>query len=228
MTNLKHVGILRNTGDRVIVVFRQLLDEHGNATDTDHALVVYTDRLQDRYHDRMMDLLESDRAQQTENLFEVLNSRTFHDGNNMLSFLHHKGLLKKVLVDNITLCPTPSERIALRNYNESLESDNPEIANRLQQYSDEHKRKHRSEYPQQNEQKRVSSEDIMGQNQPTVETDSDATPEDQAKSLLAQAHVMKQERTMLDNEISKKEKQAYELDPSLMENDSVSANEEAG
>jgi len=215
MTNLKHVGRLKNTGDRVIIIFRELLDGDGNTTDPDHALVVYPDRLQDRYHDRVLDLLESDRAQQTENFFEVLHSRTFHDGNNMLTFLHQQGFLKKVQVDNVVLCPNTHERIALRDYNESLENNNPNAAHRLQDYVDEKQRKTASNQQKTNEQVTVTADDIMGQQNSTPQHPSDASPEEQAKAMLTQAHIMEEERNMLDREISKKKDEAYRLNPSL-------------
>lgn len=218
-THLKHVGKLKNTGDRVVVVFRELLDENGNSLDSDNALVIYPDRLQDRYHDRIMDLLESDKAMETENFFEVLNSRAFHDGNNMLTFLHQKGFLKKVLVDNVILCPSTHERIPLREYNESLAQDNPRAAERLNEYGPrETKANTEQQARQPNEtasrETHVTSDDIVAESDAPSPSE-DSTPQEQAKSLLAQAHIMKQERDMLDNEIAKKESQAYKLDPSL-------------
>lgn len=180
--DIKHIGSLKNTGDRIIVVYRELPD------DEDHALVVLPSTLPDRYADRLTDLIGTDIAQSTDDFYDVLHRRTFHDGNTILGYLHQKGYLKKVLVDNINLRPNNHTQYPLRHLNESLKSN--------------------SASSDQNEKTvRVTAEDIMnmdraGQldtpNAPDklmpgiTEAPVNDNPEAIARDLMAQSHMMMQ------------------------------------
>jgi len=69
----KHVGKLANTGDKVAVVFRTVPGE------SDQALVLQTATLKDDVHNSLMSMIESDQAQQTNELGEIMFTRTFPD-----------------------------------------------------------------------------------------------------------------------------------------------------
>lgn len=110
----KHVGSIVNTGTRVAVVFREV------PNDTSYCLVVETDRLPDGYHDDLINVINSKEAQDTVNLYDVLNRRTFHDGLNCLSALHHKGYLRKVEVSAVNMLPRPNQPVPLALINAQI------------------------------------------------------------------------------------------------------------
>ena len=82
MAFLKHVGRHAGTGQRLVVVFLQLPDEKENA------LCVYSDSLPDRYHDALMEAVESPEGQAATGLYEVLTRKVFWHGTPMLQTLH--------------------------------------------------------------------------------------------------------------------------------------------
>jgi len=108
---MKHVGKMKNNGARIVVVFRTL------PGDPYHALVVGTGSLGESYHDSLMSLVQSDSAQQSYELGEVLSVRKFPDGNNMLSYLHGLGLLKKVPTAGVLMTPTTTTSVPLDELN---------------------------------------------------------------------------------------------------------------
>lgn len=117
MSNLmRHVG-QDHLGHKLVVVFRELPD------DTEYCLVVESSTLPDMYHDNLMNVIESQEAQQTVNLYEVLHRRVFGDGQHMLTALHNRGLLKKLSVDQVNLLPMPNRALPLRDANKAISGD---------------------------------------------------------------------------------------------------------
>jgi len=110
---LKHVGKNQH-GSRVVIVFRELPD------DTEHCLIVQSDRLMEMYHDNLMRTVESNAAQDTVDLYEVLARSRFGDGGQMLNTLHERGLLQKYSVDDIIVEPLPNRTAPLRIVNEQI------------------------------------------------------------------------------------------------------------
>ena len=110
---IKHVGRNRH-GSKVVVVFREIPD------DEDHCLVVHSDSLMDMYHDQLMREVTGKDAQNTVDLFEVLERRSFGDGLQMLNGLHVKGLLKKYPVSDITMVPMPNRTVPLSLVNDQI------------------------------------------------------------------------------------------------------------
>jgi hypothetical protein len=109
--SLKHVGKVKNTGSKVLVVFRTLPGESNTA------LVLPTATLPDIYHNSIMELVETDMAQQSYELGEIMFVRSFPDGRNMLQAMQVDGRLQKVATDNITMTPTPVSEIPLDQLN---------------------------------------------------------------------------------------------------------------
>jgi len=114
MRNIKHVGKVLNTGRRCIVVFREIPGEE------DHCLVVDTDSLPDRYHDNIMEGVESITAQEANNFYEYAQRQMFSDGTNMLTTLHTHGWLKKHPDWNIAMTPNPNMEIKLTDLNRMI------------------------------------------------------------------------------------------------------------
>lgn len=114
MANIKHVGQLKSSGRRCIVVFREVPDQ------IDHCLVVDTDALADWMHDDMINAVESPGSQESGNFYEYAQRTMFTDGSNMLQSLHAKGLLMKQPVTNITMTPNGSVSIGLDELNKMI------------------------------------------------------------------------------------------------------------
>ena len=111
MKTLKHIGKMKNTGAKVLVVFRTLPGE------SNQALVLPVAQLPDAYHDSIMQLVESDQAQEAFEFGEMMFIRTFPDGRPMLRAMQADNRLQKVPTDLVTMTPTPTSDIALDQLN---------------------------------------------------------------------------------------------------------------
>jgi hypothetical protein len=111
MKNLKHVGKIKNTGSKVLVVFRTLPGE------SNMALVVQTAPLPDQYHNSIIDLVDSDTGQDSWEFGEILFARPFPDGRPMLQALQADNRLNRINTDNIIMTPTPNTEILLSDLN---------------------------------------------------------------------------------------------------------------
>jgi hypothetical protein len=111
MKNIKHVGRIKNTGAKVLVAFRTLPGE------SNMCLIVPTESLPDRYHDSIMELVETDFAQESFEFGEALFTKYFPDGRIMLAALQQDGRLVKSPTDNVVMTPTPTSQIPLSDLN---------------------------------------------------------------------------------------------------------------
>lgn len=98
----KHVG--RHGDRKVAVIFRELPGE------SHMALVAYTQTLNRHIHDAIIECINSDAGQSSENLADALNRVYTRDGKVVLQQLHTEGMLKKVQTDQIIMTPTPSTK----------------------------------------------------------------------------------------------------------------------
>jgi hypothetical protein len=85
------------------------------------ALVVYTEILNRNIHDPLVQCIESDIGQSSEDLALALNRTYTTDGQIILQKLHAEGMLKKVNTEQIVMTPTPSTRIKLNELNKMLD-----------------------------------------------------------------------------------------------------------
>jgi hypothetical protein len=108
---MKHIGKLKNTGSKVVVVFRTVPGE------SDRALVMETATLPDSYHDSLMKLIESEQGQDSYELGEIMFTRIFPDGRNMLTSARQDNRLHKVPTDMVLMTPTNSTEIPLDQLN---------------------------------------------------------------------------------------------------------------
>lgn len=111
MKNLKHVGKMKNTGAKVLVVFRTLPGE------SNMALVLPTATLPDQYHDSLIQLVESEQCQDANELGEMMFVRHFPDGRPILSAMQQDGRLQKVPTDNVLMTPQINSSIPLDQLN---------------------------------------------------------------------------------------------------------------
>jgi hypothetical protein len=108
---LKHIGRTKNTGVKLLVVFRTLPGE------SNMALVLPVSNLSDSYHDSIMTLVETEQAQDAFEFGEIMFTRTFPDGRPMLQALQADGRLQKIATDTIIMTPTTQDQIDLSQLN---------------------------------------------------------------------------------------------------------------
>lgn len=111
MKTLKHIGKIKNTGVKVLVVFRTLPGE------SNMCLVLPVANLPDQYHDSIMTLVETDQAQESFEFGEIMHIRPFPDGRPMLVAMQQDNRLQKVATDSVTMTPTPNTGVALSDLN---------------------------------------------------------------------------------------------------------------
>lgn len=111
MKTIKHVGKIKNTGAKVLVVFRTLPGESNSA------LVLPTATLPDAYHNSLIEVVESESGQQAFELGEIMFVRPFPDGRPMLRAMQADGRLQKVATDSVIMTPTPNNEISLDQLN---------------------------------------------------------------------------------------------------------------
>ena len=108
---LKHIGRTKNTGVKLLVVFRTLPGE------SNMALVLPVANLSDSYHDSIMTLVETEQAQDAFEFGEIMFTRTFPDGRPMLQALQADGRLQKVPTDAVIMTPTTQDSVELSQLN---------------------------------------------------------------------------------------------------------------
>lgn len=114
MADLKHVGRIISTSQRVLVVFRTL------PGDAYSCLVVITEQLDDSYHNAIINLVESNAAQTAYEFGEALDRTQFPDGSRMLPSLHAKNKLIKMATSEIEMVPAPGSSIILSELNQLI------------------------------------------------------------------------------------------------------------
>jgi hypothetical protein len=109
--SLKHIGRIKNTGVKVLVVFRTLPGE------SNMALVLPTAQLPDAYHDSIMTVVETEQAQDAFEFGEIMFTRTFTDGRPMLQAMQADGRLQKVPTDSVVMTPNTNDTVELAQLN---------------------------------------------------------------------------------------------------------------
>jgi hypothetical protein len=111
MKTYKHIGKIKNTGSKCLVVFRTLPGE------SNMSLILPTATLPDSYHNSIMELVETDQAQDVFEFAEIMFVRYFPDGRPMLRALQADNRLIKMPTDNIIMTPGPQSEIELSQLN---------------------------------------------------------------------------------------------------------------
>ena len=114
MADIKHVGRVRSTNKKVVVVFRTLPGDAFNC------LIAPTENLPESYHDALINLVESPAGQNANEFGEVMARSQFPDGSNMLSALHTQNRLIKVSTDQIDMIPNSAVSVQLSELNQII------------------------------------------------------------------------------------------------------------
>jgi hypothetical protein len=113
MSFFKHVGVANNK--KVIIIQRQLAGD-----DAHMAAILYSDILPSRYHDDVMQVLESTEGQAAYEFRDILQRRMMADGNNMLQALSSENYIKRVAQSAVIVKPNSKSSIRLDELNKLL------------------------------------------------------------------------------------------------------------
>jgi hypothetical protein len=214
MAFIKHVG---KHGDRkVCILFRQVPGE-------DHmCLVIYPDTLHAHWQDSIQKALESDVAQQSEELADALHRTFLPDGRPILETLHQERMIKKLRTADIIVTPTADAKIRLDELNKMLnEMKQGEAAIKKMAENDasrglvapEVKRRAEAEYKagqtQQAEAPYIAPP-VLNAGQNSALSDRDI-----AANMLAQAKTMETNARAMVAEAARMKKDAERMDPTV-------------
>lgn len=192
MQTLKHVGKIKNTGTKIAVIFRTLPGESNTA------LVLPISQLPDSYHDSLMQLIETEQAQQAFELGEMMFVRMFPDGRPMLQAMQADKRLQKVSTDLIIMTPTASNEVPLDQLNVLIAEQKNCAVDELYTFV--------KGAPAKNSAKAKTIVDAPAPAVAQASTNEVLTDQDIAKSYRSQADAMYKEAARL-------RKQADDLDP---------------
>ena len=113
MSIIRHSGVVRSTGSRVFVVWRQL------ENDPAHCLVIYRDSLPEVYSNRVAELVLG-RGQSSIELWDVMDKIGTLEGSNMLSVLHRMGYIRKQSTLDIDMHVGGTNKIPLNILNDEI------------------------------------------------------------------------------------------------------------
>ena len=208
---MKHIG---KHGDRKIcILFRQVPGE-------DHmALVIYPETLPAHWQQAVQTVVESEIAQQAEELADALHRNFLPDGRPILETLHQERMIKKVRTSDIIVTPTAQSKIRLDELNKMLnEMKLGEAAIKKMADNDasrgmvapEVKRKAEAEYK--------ASQAQTAQAVPKFQAPQDGALSDRdlAANMVFQAKKMEMEAKQMIAEAARMKKQAQTMDPNVV------------
>jgi len=210
MAFMKHVG--KHGDRRVCILFRQVPGE-------DHmALIIYPETLQAHWQQAIQAVVESDIAQQAEELADALHRNFLPDGRPILETLHQERMIKKVRTSDIIVTPTAQSKIRLDELNKMLnEMKLGEAAIKKMADNDasrgmvapEVKRKAEAEY---------KASQAQSQAVPKFQASQDGALSDRdiAANMVFQAKKMEIEAKSMIAEAARMKKDAQRMDPNVV------------
>jgi hypothetical protein len=209
MAFMKHVG--KHSDRKVCILFRQVPGEEHMC------LVIYPDTLHAHWQQSIQAVVESDIAQQAEELADALHRNFLPDGRAILQTLHEERMIKKVRTSDIIVTPTAQSKIRLDELNKMLnEMKLGEDAIKKMAQNDasrgmvapDVKRKAEAEY------KASQTAPVA----PTFQAPQDGALSDRdiAANMVFQAKKMELEAKAMISEASRMKKQAQVMDPHVV------------
>lgn len=114
MAELKHVGQMKGSGEKLAVVYRTV------PGDSKSAVVIQTSKIDAADHDALMKVIESNAGQSAFELHEVLGRNMTPDGQSMLIKFHQGGFMQKVPTDAVMMTPTTNDSVQLDELNKII------------------------------------------------------------------------------------------------------------
>lgn len=203
MSFLRHIG--KHGERKVAVVFREVPGE------PHMALVTYTQLLNQHIHDPMMQCIESDIGQNSENLADALNRSYTKDGKPILPLLHREGQLKKVQTESIIMTPAPNTTIKLSELNSLLNEmkQGEDAIKKLAELDNSRGLQDPADIARRMREKQNTTSTPAVNNDPMSDTSL-------AKQRLAQSLKMEREAKGLMAESKRLLQEARELDPTVV------------
>lgn len=143
MSIVRHCGVVRSTGSRVFVVWRQL------ENDPNHCLVVYRDSLPEVYSNRVAELVLG-RGQSSIELWDVMDKIGTLEGGNMLSVLHRMGYIRKQHTLDIDMHVGGTNKIPLNVLNEEINQSAVVRDGTVKEFNPYEQQQQSVQYPEQN------------------------------------------------------------------------------
>jgi hypothetical protein len=182
------------------------------------ALIIYPETLQAHWQQAVQSVLESDIAQQSEELADALHRNFLPDGRPILETLHQERMIKKVRTSDIIVTPTAQSKIRLDELNKMLnEMKLGEAAIKKMAENDasrgmvapEVKRKAEAEY---------KASQTQDQSAPKFQApqDSALSARDIAANMVFQAKKMEIEAKQMIAEAARMKKDAQRMDPRVV------------
>lgn len=213
MAFIKHVG---KHGDRkVCILFRQVPGE-------DHmALVIYPEVLPAHWQDSIQKALESDIAQQSEELADALHRSFLPDGQPILQTLHAERMIKKVRTSDVIVTPNQTSSIRLDELNKMLnEMKLGEEAIKKMAENDASRGMVAPEVKRKAEAEFKATQTQTPPAQPfQASTQGALSDRDIAANMLAQAKRMEIEAKSMIAEAARMKKEAEKMDPHVVAKD---------
>jgi hypothetical protein len=223
MAFIKHVG---KHGDRkVCILFRQVPGE-------DHmCLCIYPEVLPAHWQDSIQRALESEAAQQSEELADALHRTYLPDGRPVLETLHQERMIKKLRTSDIIVTPTADAKIRLDELNKMLnEMKQGEAAIKKMAENDasrglvapDVKRRAEAEYKAGQAARSETTPPVLRAGQDGALSDRDI-----AANMLAQAKAMEVNARAMVAEAARMKKDAERMDPTVTARAAVPVTETA-
>lgn len=111
---LKHIGRLKHNQRKVVVAYKTLPD------DPSHCVCVSTENLEAADHDFLMQLVESNSGQATDEFAEAMARSTLSDGANMLQAFHMRGKMQRFATTDVEMLPNSQTAIPLDELNRMI------------------------------------------------------------------------------------------------------------
>lgn len=128
MAITRHCGVVRATGSRVFIVWRQLPDQPG------HCLAIYQDSLPEQYAYAVQELVLG-RGQSSLDLWDVMDKVGVLDGRKMLDVLHQLSYLRKLSTADVDMHVGNGAKIALNLLNDQLDEQKVHTDGKVKEYN---------------------------------------------------------------------------------------------
>ena len=183
-------------------------------------LVIYPDTLHAHWQDSIQKALESDVAQQSEELADALHRSYLPDGRPVLETLHQERMIKKLRTADVIVTPTNEAKIRLDELNKMLnEMKQGEAAIKKLAENDasrgmvapEVKRKAEAEYKA----SQTPKSDVFTPPPLKASQDGALSDRDIAANMLAQAKAMEVNARAMVAEAARMKKDAERMDPTV-------------